>query len=137
MHSVIAEWTSRDGRFSMTYSVSSNNKLKITQENKGDKKVMLYDFAELLAKNNLIENFSEKLKGDGAWINGGFFVMNYDVFKFIKHNQEMFEHKPIEKLSHIGQVKAYKHYDFWQCMDTLREKNYLNNLWLRGEAKWK
>ena len=88
-------------------------------------------------KNNFVKNFKEKPQISNNWINGGFFVMNYDVFKFIKHNQEMFEHKPIEKLSHINQVKAYKHYDFWQCMDTLREKNYLNNLWLRGEAKWK
>ena len=88
-------------------------------------------------KDNFVKKFKEKPQISNNWINGGFFVMNYDVFKFIKHNQEMFEHKPIEKLSHIGQVKAYKHYDFWQCMDTLREKNYLNNLWLRGEAKWK
>ena len=63
--------------------------------------------------------------------------MNYDVFNFIKHNQEMFEHKPIERLSNDGQVKAYKHYDFWQCMDTLREKKYLNSLWAKGKAKWK
>ena len=63
--------------------------------------------------------------------------MNYKVFKFIKHYQEMFEHKPIERLSSIRQVKAYKHYDFWQCMDTLREKNYLNSLWVKGKAKWK
>ena len=49
----------------------------------------------------------------------------------------MFEYKPIERLSKVNQVKAYKHYDFWQCMDTLREKNYLNNLWSTGKAKWK
>ena len=63
--------------------------------------------------------------------------MNYSVFKFIKHQYEMFEHRPIEKLSHLKQVKAYKHNDFWQCMDTLREKEFLNNLWFKGKAKWK
>tara|TARA_A100000164_G_C21847547_1_gene743344 strand:- start:379 stop:1083 length:705 start_codon:yes stop_codon:yes gene_type:complete len=88
-------------------------------------------------KNNYVKNFKEKPQINNNWINGGFFVMNYSVFKFIKDTHEMFEHRPIEKLSKLKQVKAYKHHDFWQCMDTLREKEYLNNLWFKGKAKWK
>ena len=88
-------------------------------------------------KNNFVNKFKEKPQIKNNWINGGFFVMNYKVFKFINNTNEMFEYKPIERLSKVNQVKAYKHYDFWQCMDTLREKNYLNNLWSTGKAKWK
>jgi len=88
-------------------------------------------------KNNYVKNFKEKPQINNNWINGGFFVMNYSVFKFIKHENEMFEHRPIEQLAHLKQVKAYKHNDFWQCMDTLREKEFLNNLWFKGKAKWK
>ena len=62
--------------------------------------------------------------------------MNFNVFKYIKNEQEMFEHKPIERLSDIGQVKAFKHYDFWQCMDTKRDKDYLESLISDNEFPW-
>jgi glucose-1-phosphate cytidylyltransferase len=88
-------------------------------------------------KQNFVKTFDEKPLINNNWINGGFFVMKYSLFNFIKNTQQMLEQEPIQKLSQIKQVKAYKHKGFWQCMDTLREKKYLNSLWFKGKAKWK
>ena len=88
-------------------------------------------------KKNFVKNFEEKPKNYNNWINGGFFVMKYSLFNFIKNTQQMLEQEPIQKLSQLKEVKAYKHKGFWQCMDTLREKKYLNSLWFKGKAKWK
>ena len=133
--------------FMMTYGdgVSNINIKKLIKFHRSHKKIITLTavrptvrFGQVnINKNNFVKKFKEKPQINNNWINGGFFVMNYDVFKFINHNQEMFEQKPIERLSNAGQVKAYKHYDFWQCMDTLREKEYLNSLWSKGKAKWK
>ncbi len=133
--------------FMMTYGdgVANVNIKKLLNFHKIHKKIITLTavrptvrFGQIdINKNNFVKKFKEKPQINNNWINGGFFVMNFNVFKYIKNEQEMFEHKPIERLSDIGQVKAFKHYDFWQCMDTLREKNYLNKLWIRGKAKWK
>jgi glucose-1-phosphate cytidylyltransferase len=81
--------------------------------------------------------FQEKPKGDGAWINGGFFVCESDVFDEIDDDQTIWERKPLENLASEGELVAYRHYGFWRPMDTLRDKVDLEELWNSGNAKWK
>ncbi|MGG1514060.1 glucose-1-phosphate cytidylyltransferase [Paenibacillus oryzisoli] len=84
-----------------------------------------------------VNGFQEKPKGDGSWINAGFFVMNPDVFKFIKDDSTIFEKEPLEDLAKSNQLMAFKHNSFWHPMDTLRDKNFLEELWKSGNAPWK
>lgn len=84
-----------------------------------------------------IKSFKEKPKGDGAWINGGFFVLEPDIFDFIQNDSTVWEQSPMEKLAQEGQLSAFRHQGFWQPMDTLRDKNLLENLWQSGNAPWK
>lgn len=84
-----------------------------------------------------ITTFLEKPPGDNFWINGGFFVMEPDVFDFIKGDQTIWEREPLEQISNIDQLIAFKHNGFWHPMDTLRDKNYLNELWKSGNAPWR
>ncbi len=84
-----------------------------------------------------IAKFAEKAKEDGGWINGGFMVLNNNVFDLIEGDATVFEKEPLEKLASSGQLKAYKHYGFWQCMDTQRDKHLLEDLWEKGQAPWK
>jgi glucose-1-phosphate cytidylyltransferase len=88
-------------------------------------------------KNNLVKDFAEKPKGDGSWINGGFFVLKRDVFKYLKDDSTIWEKEPLEKLSNDLQLLAYTHDGFWYAMDTIRDKNYLDNLWFSKKAPWK
>ena len=84
-----------------------------------------------------VESFKEKPVGDGAWINGGFFVMEPEVFDYLADGDAtILERKPMERLAEIGELNAYKHNDFWQAMDTLRDKHELINLWTNGKAPW-
>lgn len=85
-----------------------------------------------------IESFQEKPKAGSGWINGGFFVCNSNIFQYIPNDDSsVFEEQPLERLAEDGQLYAYKHQGFWKCMDTLREKNQLNEMWEKGAAKWK
>lgn len=86
---------------------------------------------------NLIHGFKEKPKGDGAWINGGFFVMQPEVFSYIDGDTTVLEREPLERLANDGQLVAYKHTGFWQPMDSMRDKNQLEELWKTGAAPWK
>jgi glucose-1-phosphate cytidylyltransferase len=87
---------------------------------------------------NQIKQFKEKPKGDGGWINGGFFVCEPGVFNYITEgDSSVFEQKPLENLAHEGQLYAYKHEGFWKPMDTLRDKNQLIEMWEKGSAPWK
>jgi len=79
-------------------------------------------------KKNLVTNFKEKPKTNLGWINGGFFVLNYNVFDYFKKKNEIFEHGPLERLAKHKQLIAYKHVGNWQCMDTPRDKKILSNL---------
>jgi glucose-1-phosphate cytidylyltransferase len=88
--------------------------------------------------NGKVEHFLEKPKGDGKWINGGFFVCEPKIFDYINNGDEtIFEREPLEKLADENELMAFKHTGFWKCMDTLSDKNALNNLWNNNEAKWK
>jgi len=82
-------------------------------------------------------SFKEKPKGDGGLINGGFFVLSPKVIDLIAHDQIIWEREPLETLAKANQLKAYSHPGFWQPMDTLRDKNYLEDLWQSGKAPWK
>ena len=81
--------------------------------------------------------FQEKPRGEGGWINGGFFVLSLPVMNEIEDDSWMFEQQPIERLTQAGQVQAFYHQGFWQPMDTLRDKQRLEELWSRGNAPWK
>ena len=95
-------------------------------------------FGEIkISANNKVSNFKEKPQITQNWINGGFFVMKKEIFKFIKNDDTILEKNTFEKLTKIKKLYAYKHYKFWQCMDTLREKKYLNKIWSKGNAPWK
>lgn len=84
-----------------------------------------------------VSSFQEKPVGNGTWINGGFFVLEPDVFNFIEGDATLWEKEPMEKLAAEGHLSAYKHYGFWRPMDTLRDKVLLENLWNSGKAPWK
>lgn len=87
---------------------------------------------------NTITTFQEKPKGDGAYINGGFFVCEPQVMNYIDEGDDViFERAPLEKLAKEGQLHAYKHDGFWQPMDTLKDKTFLTDLWHSGKAPWK
>lgn len=87
----------------------------------------------------LVKNFKEKPIGDGKWINGGFFVLSPEVFRYLDEDMDevMWEDAPMEHLTRDGQLVAYKHRSFWKCMDALRDKIELEQLWKSNEAKWK
>jgi glucose-1-phosphate cytidylyltransferase len=85
----------------------------------------------------LVDTFREKPHGDGAWINGGFFVLEPDVMDYIEDDATVWEREPMEKLAGEGKLAAYRHYGYWQNMDTLRDKNVLEELWQSGDPPWK
>jgi glucose-1-phosphate cytidylyltransferase len=86
---------------------------------------------------NSISAFKEKPKGDGGMINGGYFVLSPKVLGLIKDDQTTWEREPLESLAEAKQLKAFQHNGFWQPMDTLRDKNHLEELWQSGDAPWK
>ncbi|WP_248931064.1 glucose-1-phosphate cytidylyltransferase [Paenibacillus hamazuiensis] len=94
-------------------------------------------FGALDFNENKITSFQEKPRGDGAWINGGYFVLEPTVFDYISGDFTIWEHEPLEKLSREGQLSAYRHNGFWQPMDTLRDKIKLEELWNENKAPWK
>lgn len=89
-----------------------------------------------LSENNQVQSFMEKPKGDGSWINAGFFVMEPEVFDYIEGDDTVLEKEPLENLARRGQLMAYQHKSFWQPMDTLRDKKLLEDLWQSGRAPW-
>ena len=84
-----------------------------------------------------INRFKEKSKEDGGWINGGFMVLNPEIMNYIDNDECIFELYPLETVAAEGQLKAYKHDGFWQCMDTIRDKELLEKLWVSNKAPWK
>ncbi len=86
---------------------------------------------------DLVTEFFEKPRTGDGWINGGFFVLNAKVIDYIHGDETIWERDPAERLAHDGQMMGYRHYGFWSCMDTLKEKNSLEELWNSGKASWK
>lgn len=94
-------------------------------------------FGALDIQGQQIRQFTEKPKGDGALINGGFFILSPKVLSYLECDSTVWEQQPLQKLATDGQLMAYEHHGFWQPMDTLRDKVYLEELWSMGRAPWK
>ena len=94
-------------------------------------------FGKLKISEGKVIEFAEKPQMDEGWINGGFFVIEPEFFDFIDNDKTILEREPLEKVASLGQLMAYKHEGFWQCMDNARDLKYLEELWLNDEALWK
>jgi len=94
-------------------------------------------FGSLQFDGDLVESFAEKPQMGEGWINGGFFILEPGVFDYLDSDETSFEKEPLERLARDGQLAAYRHPGFWQCMDTLRDVSYLNDLWAQESPPWK
>jgi glucose-1-phosphate cytidylyltransferase len=93
-------------------------------------------FGALHLQNSTVHGFIEKPEGDGGWINGGFFVLEPEIFSYIENDQTIWEQEPLRRLAQEEQLHAYEHRGFWQPMDSLRDKQLLEQLWKTGSAPW-
>ena len=93
-------------------------------------------FGELTIKENLVSSFDEKPQMNQGWINGGYFVIEPEFFNMIKDDKTVLEREPLEKVTAMGELMAYHHHGFWQCMDTKRDKDALEKIWNSGIAPW-
>jgi len=94
-------------------------------------------FGILKIKDEKVIEFTEKPKGDGNWVNGGYFVLEPTIFNYIDNDSTVWEETPLQNLTKEGQVSAFKHYGFYQPMDTIYERNILETIWKSGNVKWK
>ncbi|MBE5883520.1 MAG: glucose-1-phosphate cytidylyltransferase [Lachnospiraceae bacterium] len=94
-------------------------------------------FGVMDIENHMIKSFREKSKDDMGWINGGFMVLEPQVLDYIEGDHIMFEREPLEQLAKMGELMCYKHRGFWQCMDTLKDKQKLEKMWEEKKAPWK
>ena len=142
----VKDYISND--FLLTYGdgLSNINIKKLIQFHKFNKTIATvtivqpkgrFGAVEIQKNKNLITKFSEKPKGDGAWINGGFFILKKDVFKYLKDDKTIWEKEPLENLAKDSELSGYRHNDFWYPMDTIRDKEYLDKLWKSNSAPWK
>jgi glucose-1-phosphate cytidylyltransferase len=94
-------------------------------------------FGRIVFDGDRVTEFFEKPEAGEGWINGGFFVLNSGAFRYVAGDEAVWERECVERLALDGQLMGYRHYGFWSCMDTLREKNYLEDLWNTGRAPWR
>ena len=142
----VAEHVKNDSEFCLTYGDGVGN-INITElitfHRKCQVKATLTGtippgrFGALDMTDGMVSSFMEKPKGDGAMINGGFFVLSPEVLEYIDDDQTVWEREPLERLAKEGQLAAFPHHGFWQPMDTLRDKLQLEELWQSGKAPWK
>jgi glucose-1-phosphate cytidylyltransferase len=143
----VKEYLNMDEPFMFTYGdgVSNVNINELVEShNKHDKLATVTTvqpsgrFGALdLTDDNMVKGFQEKPKGDGGWINAGYFVLDPKVLNYIENDETIFEQQPLINLALDGQLQAFKHNDFWQPMDTVRDKKYLEELLKNNEAPWK
>ena len=135
-----------DAPFCFTYGdgVSSVDVTRLVDFHKRGKRIATVTavrppgrFGALALDGDRVTGFVEKPAGDGGWINGGFFVLDPAVFGYLKADADIWEHEPLERLAAEKQLGAFYHEGFWQPMDTLRDKNVLEELWSGGKAPWK
>lgn len=136
----------QDNTFCFTYGdgVSDINISKLISFHKNKNKLATVTavqppgrFGTLNLNNDTVIDFKEKISGDGNWINGGFFVLEPKVLDYLKDDTTIWERQPLESLAKDNQLVAYRHTGFWQPLDTLRDKNQLEELWNSGKALWK
>ena len=141
----VKEYLDKDD-FCFTYGdgVADININKLIKHHEQQKKLITISavqpparFGALEFQENNIKNFIEKPIGDNAWINGGFFVVNPKIIDVIKSDSDSWEHDILPMFANEGQINGFKHKGFWQPMDTLRDKNYLEELWKKNKAPWK
>ena len=94
-------------------------------------------FGSMNIENGKVKYFQEKIIGDGGWINGGFFVLNKKIFNYLEDDKTIFEEDVLTQMSKINELKAFLHKGFWRPMDTLRDKNFLQERWINQKADWK
>lgn len=94
-------------------------------------------FGALEFSGDYVSQFVEKPRGDGRWISGGFFILEPDVFEYLRGDEDVWEHEPMRRLAADGHLVGYRHKGFWAAMDTLRDKTYLEDLWASRQAPWK
>jgi glucose-1-phosphate cytidylyltransferase len=134
-------------QFLLTYGdgVSDVNILELVKDHEKFKKTVTLTAVQPVGRfgslnineNGTVKSFNEKPQGDNSWINGGFFVMAPGVFDYLTEGDAtILERKPLERLAETGRLNAYKHNGFWRPMDTLRDKNELNDMWTKEKAPW-
>ena len=133
----------KNENFFMTYGdgISNVDLKKLKKYHESHKKIATVTavrppirFGELnLGKKNEVKKFEEKPQLKYGWINGGFFILNYEVFKYIKKDHTLFEREPMEKLAKKKKLMAFKHNDFWKCVDTLKDKLYLDEIYKKNK----
>tara|TARA_X000001036_G_scaffold303546_1_gene282561 strand:+ start:49 stop:744 length:696 start_codon:yes stop_codon:yes gene_type:complete len=142
----LKKYFKKDEIFSVTYGdgLTNQNLKKLYYFHKKHKKIATLTavrpparFGELNISGHRVQKFKEKPQLKNNWINGGFFIFNYKIFNFISGDKIMLEREPFNKLTKKKQLMAYKHYGFWQCMDTMRDKKVLSDLWKEKKAPWK
>ncbi len=142
----VKDYLDKDDDFFFTYgdglsNVNINELLKFHKKEKRKATLTAVQppgrFGSLEFERNRVLSFQEKPKGDGNWINGGFFVLNPNVISLIEGDDCIWEESPLKNLANSGQLSAFHHYGFWQPMDTLRDKNRLESLWENDDTPWK
>jgi len=142
----IRKYVKNDEFFCLTYGdgVGNVDLKKLIEFHRGHKKLCTLTavqppgrFGSIELSGERVSRFVEKPQGDGAWINGGFFVVCPSVIESIEGPGTVWENEPLQRLALDGQLMAYRHHDFWQPMDTLRDKNHLESLWSNGKAPWR
>lgn len=142
----IQKFIGTDKDFFMTYGDGLSNidiKQLLTFHNNHNKIATLSAvrpiprFGHLTIEGDSVVQFKEKDKLDEGWINGGFFVLNKKIFKYLKGNNLVFEKKPLSKLCKDGELRAYVHNGYWRCMDNLNEKNQLEEIFKKKKTIWK
>jgi glucose-1-phosphate cytidylyltransferase len=142
----LKEYLKKENEFFLTYGdgLTDVNIKKLLKYHKEKKKIATITavrpparFGELkINKNGSVISFEEKNQINLGWINGGFFVLNTKIFDYLPKSQCMLEREPMIKLTNKKQITAFQHEGFWQCMDTLRDKELLNKIWKSGKARW-
>ncbi len=142
----LREWLDKDEFFMFTYGdgVADIDMKELIEFHKAHGKFATVStvrsparFGRIAFDGNRVTDFYEKPEAAEGWINGGYFVLSPRVIDYIEDDATIWEREPIEGLARDGQLMGYRHYGFWSCMDTLKEKNFLEELWNSGKAPWK
>lgn len=141
----LKNYFSKDENFFLTYGdgLSNQNLKNLVKFHSKHKKIATLTavrptarFGELKILKNKVKKFQEKPQLKDNWINGGFFIFNEKIFNYISGDKMMLEREPFLQLTKQNELMAFKHYGFWQCMDTMRDKNVLSKLWKEKKAPW-